>query len=147
MGGKKRRQAGRKIDVLAGIRLFSACSREELAKLAQLFDEVERPAGSVLVREGDPGSEFYVIVDGTATATIGDNYVATLSSGDFFGEMSLLDRSPRAATVTADFDLELLVADARSFAALVDSAPSVGMRMMRMMSERLRTVEAGATVH
>jgi len=147
MGGKKRRQAGRKIDVLAGIRLFSACSREELAKLAQLFDEVERPAGSVLVREGDPGSEFYVIVDGTATATIGDNYVATLSSGDFFGEMSLLDRSPRAATVTADFDLELLVADARSFATLVEGAPSVGMRMMRMMSERLRTVEAGATVH
>ena len=146
MGGKKRRQAGRKIDVLAGIRLFSACSREELTKLAQLFDEVERPVGSVLVREGDPGSEFYVIIDGTATATIGGKYVAKLSPGDFFGEMSLLDRSPRAATVTADLDLELLVADARSFAALVDAAPSVGMRMMRMMSERLRTVEA-APVH
>jgi CRP-like cAMP-binding protein len=147
MGGKKRRDAGRKIDVLAGIRLFSACSREELAKLAQLFDEVERPAGSVLVREGDPGSEFYVIVDGTATATVGDKYVATLQPGDFFGEMSLLDRAPRAATVTADFDLELLVADARSFAALVDAAPSVGMRMMRMMSERLRSVEAPAAAH
>ena len=147
MGGKKRRQAGRKIDVLAGIRLFSACSREELAKLAQLFDEVERPAGTVLVREGEPGSEFYVIVDGTATATIGGTFVATLGPGDFFGEMSLLDRSPRAATVTADSDLELLVADARSFASLVDAAPSVGMRMMRMMSERLRSVEATAAAH
>jgi CRP-like cAMP-binding protein len=147
MGGKKRREAGRKIDVLASIRLFGACSREELAKLAQLFDEVERPAGSVLVREGEAGSEFYVIVEGTATATVGDKYVATLSSGDFFGEMSLLDRAPRAATVTADVDLELLVADARSFAALVSSAPSVGMRMMRMMSERLRTVEASAAAH
>jgi CRP/FNR family cyclic AMP-dependent transcriptional regulator len=147
MGGKKRREAGRKIDVLAGIRLFGACSREELAKLAQLFDEVERPARSVLVREGEPGSEFYVIVEGTATATVGDKYVATLSAGDFFGEMSLLDRAPRAATVTAEGDLELLVADARSFAALVNSAPSVGMRMMRMMSERLRSVEAPAAAH
>jgi CRP-like cAMP-binding protein len=147
MGGKKRREAGRKIDILASIRLFGACSREELAKLAQLFDEVERPAGSVLVREGEPGSEFYVIVEGTATATVGDKYVATLSAGDFFGEMSLLDRAPRAATVAAEGDLELLVADARSFAALVNSAPSVGMRMMRMMSERLRTVEAGAAAH
>jgi CRP/FNR family transcriptional regulator, cyclic AMP receptor protein len=147
MGGKKRRQAGHKIDTLAGIRLFSASSRDELEKLAQLFDEVERPAGSVLVREGDPGSEFYVIVAGTATATIGGSHVATLGHGDFFGEMSLLDRSPRAATVTADSDLELLVADARSFASLVDAAPSVGMRMMRMMSERLRSVEATAAAH
>jgi CRP/FNR family transcriptional regulator, cyclic AMP receptor protein len=147
MGGKKRREAGRKIDVLAGIRLFGACSREELATLAQLFDEIERPAGSVLVREGEPGSDFYVMVEGTATATVGDKYVATLSAGDFFGEMSLLDREPRAATVTADFDLQLLVADARSFAALVASFPSVGMRMMRMMSERLRSVEAPAAAH
>jgi len=147
MGGKKRREAGRKIDALAGIRLFRACGKQELAKLAQLFNEVQRPGGSVLVREGDAGSEFYVIVDGTATATIGDKFVATLGPGDFFGEMSLLDRAPRAATVTADFVVELLVADARSFAALVQSSPSVGMRMMRMMSERLRSIEAPAEAH
>ena len=71
MGGKKRRIADRKVDVLAGIRLFGACSREELTELSRLFDEIDRPAGSVLVREGEPGAEFYVIVDGTATARVG----------------------------------------------------------------------------
>jgi len=146
MGKGKRRIADRKIDVLAGIRLFGACNREELSEIARLFDEVERPAGSVLVREGDPGEEFYVIVDGTATATVGEQDVATLGPGDFFGEMSILERAERAATITAATGVELLVMGHRAFSTLVDASPSVGMRMMRTMAERLRGVEAAPAV-
>jgi len=143
MRGHQKRKADRgKIDTMANIGLFGACSRDELASLARLFDEVERPAGTVLTHEGDAGKEFYVIVDGIASASVGGQEVATLGPGGFFGEMSLLDRAPRAATVTAQTDLTLLVADAQSFSSLVDEAPSVGMRMMRTMSERLRTVES-----
>jgi len=72
---------------------------------------------------------------------VGGTKIATLGAGDFFGEMSLLEHAPRAATVVAETDLELLVMDPRSFSSLVGSAPSVGMRMMRTLSERLRSVE------
>jgi CRP-like cAMP-binding protein len=137
-----RRDRNHKIDILSQLSLFGACTRGELAELAQMFDEIERTAGTVLVREGDPGKEFYVIVSGVATATIDGRIVSTLGLGSFFGEMSLLEHAPRSATVTAETDVELLVADARSFTALVDSAPSVGIRMMKLMSERLRSVES-----
>jgi len=100
MRGKKRRLGERKVGILAGINLFGGCSGEELAALADLFEEIERPAGCVIVREGEPGDAFYVIIDGTATATVGEQYVGSLSPGDFFGEMSLLERAPRAATIT-----------------------------------------------
>jgi len=138
----KRNADRRKIDTLASIGLFGACSRYQLTQLASMFDEVTRSAGSVLTREGETGKEFFVIVDGSATASVSGTELATLGTGDFFGEMSLLDRAPRAATVTATTELELLVADARSFFALVETAPSVGMRMMRTMSERIRQIEA-----
>jgi CRP/FNR family transcriptional regulator, cyclic AMP receptor protein len=147
MGGSAKRHAeGRKVDALAGMRLFGACSREQLTQIAHLFEETARPAGSVLVREGDPGSEFFVILDGAASASVGDELVRTLGPGDFFGEMSLLERAPRSATITAETDLDLLVMDARSFSSLVEAAPSVGVRMMRTMTERLRSVEAPATI-
>jgi protein phosphatase len=142
MFGHKTRGTGHLVDALARIRLFAACTRDQLAALARLFTEVDRPAGTVLVREGTPGTEFFIIVDGTATATIGKHRVSTLGPGDFFGEMSLLDRAPRSATVTADTEMTLLVADAKSFSTLVASAPSVGARMMRTLAERLRHVEA-----
>ena len=138
----KRNADQRTIDTLASIPLFGAATRDQLAQLAPLFTEVTRSAGSVLTREGEAGNEFFVVVDGTATASVAGNDIAALGRGDFFGEMSLLDRAPRAATVTATTDLELLVADARSFFALVETAPSVGMRMMRTMSERIRQIEA-----
>ena len=138
----KRNADRRKIDTLAHIGLFGAATGDQLAQLAPLFDEVTRSAGSVLTREGETGREFFIIVDGSATASVAGHDIATLGSGDFFGEMSLLDRAPRAATVTATTELELLVADARSFFALVETAPSVGMRMMRTMSERIRQIEA-----
>jgi len=141
MFGKKNADR-RKIDTLGAISLFGACSREQLAQLASLFDEVTRPAGSILTREGETGSEFFVIVEGALKASIGGQDVGALGEGDFFGEMSLLDRAPRSATVSATTDVELLVADARSFFALVETAPSVGMRMMRTMSERIRLVES-----
>ena len=139
-GNRKERE--HKIDILAKLHLFGACTRDELAELAGLFEEIERPAGRVIVREGEAGSEFYVIVAGTATTTIDGRTVGTLRQGDFFGEMSLLEHAPRSATVTAESDVELLVANARSFSELVERAPSVDMRMMRLLSERLRSVEA-----
>ena len=98
----------------------------------------------VLVREGVPGSEFYALVEGTVTASVYGEKLATLTAGDFFGEMSLLEHAPRAATIVAETDVTLLVAEPRGFAALWSASPSVGVRMLRTMSSRLRSVEAAA---
>ena len=151
MPGRKKGFAERhKVAVLGGIRLFAACNAEQLAELARLFDEIERPAGSVLVREGEPGSEFYVIVEGSASASIGGTHVNTMGAGDFFGEMALLDCAPRSATVVATSDVSLLVLDKSAFSSFVDAAPSIAPRMMRTIAERLRHAEAmpaGASSH
>lgn len=138
---RRERAASEKMELLRGIPLFSGCTPHELARLAQLFDEGRRAAGTVLIHEGRPGSEFFVIVEGRAEATLRGQHLATLTPGDFFGEMSLLEVAPRAATVVAETDLSLLVLEPRGFASLLAIAPTVGMKMMRSMSQRLRAIE------
>jgi CRP-like cAMP-binding protein len=140
----RRHESVDKIEILSKIPLFSSSTHDELAKVAGLFDEVTRPAGTVLVREGVPGSEFFVLVEGSVTASVHGDTLATLSAGDFFGEMSLLEHAPRAATIVADTDVTLLVAEPRGFAALWSASPAVGVRMLRTMSSRLRSVEAAS---
>jgi CRP/FNR family transcriptional regulator, cyclic AMP receptor protein len=145
---RRERAASEKMELLRGIPLFSGCTPNELSRLSQLFDEGWRAAGTVLVREGKPGSEFFVIVEGRAEATLRGEHLATLGPGDFFGEMSLLEVAPRAATVVAETDLSLLVLEPRGFASLLAVAPTVGMKMMRSMSQRLRALEtATAAAH
>ncbi len=138
---RRERVASDKIELLRGIKLFAGCTPGELARLAQLFDEGRRAAGTTMVREGKPGSEFYVIVEGRAEATLKGQHLGSLGPGDFFGEMSLLEVAPRAATVVAETDLSLLVLEPRGFASLLAVAPTVGMKMMRSMSQRLRALE------
>ena len=76
-------------------------SRKQLTNVARLTDDLEVPAGTVLCRQGTRGQEFFVIVDGEATVTRGNKAVATIGSGDFFGEIALLEHVVRTATVTA----------------------------------------------
>jgi CRP/FNR family transcriptional regulator, cyclic AMP receptor protein len=130
-----------KVNLLKGVRLFSACNDKELGRIATLADEINVPAGRVLTEEGTPGGEFFVVADGTATATLGGKKLASLGQGAFFGEMSLLDHGPRVATITADTPMHLLVLDPRSFTSLLEDVPSVGRKILRVMAERLREVE------
>lgn len=134
-----------KIKLLKGVRLFSACNDRELARIASLVDEVDIQPGHVLTKEGQPGGEFFVVADGVATATLRKKKLATLGPGAFFGEMSILDHGPRAATITADTPMHLLVLDPRSFVSLLDDVPSVSRKIMRILAERLREVEKAPT--
>jgi CRP/FNR family transcriptional regulator, cyclic AMP receptor protein len=129
------------------VRLFSNCNKRELARIASLVDEVDAPKGKVIVREGEPGRECFVIADGRARATIRGKGTATLGPGSFFGEMSLLDQGPRSATVTAETDLHLLVLGSREFSSLVNEVPTVAVRMMRGLAERLRASERRQPEH
>ena len=142
---RRRQDRDAKVRLLSGVALFSACTKNELRRIAALVDEIEVPEGRTLAREGHLGAEFFVVVAGTATATRRGRKVATIGPGSFFGELALLDRGPRAATVSADTDMRLLVLTSRAFSTLLDDVPSVSRRMLRAMAERLRSSEDAPT--
>ena len=127
--------------------LFAACSKRDLSRIARLAEQIDVPEGKVITRQGDSGWECFVIVEGTAKATMRGRRGTTLKAGDFFGEMSLLDQGPRTATITADTDMVLLVLGAREFSSLLDEVPLVARRIMRGLAERLREVERPQPQH
>jgi CRP/FNR family cyclic AMP-dependent transcriptional regulator len=146
---RRRSRRGRKSkeELLANVRLFSTCNKRELARIASLVEEVDAPEGKVIVRQGDPGRECFVIAEGKARATIRGMGSQPLGPGSFFGEMSLLDQGPRSATVTAETDMHLLVLGSREFSTLVNEVPTVAVRMMRGLAERLRSAERRQPQH
>ena len=143
--GRRRKDA--KTQLLSKVSLFSACNQRDLRRIASLVDEVEVPQGKVLIRQGNPGWECFVITEGRAKATMRGKRSASLGPGSFFGEMSLLDGGPRSATVTAETDMRLLVLSSRDFSALVDDVPQVGRRIMKGLAERLRESERPQPQH
>jgi CRP-like cAMP-binding protein len=141
----RRKSKDAKMALLGNVSLFRHCRKRELARIAALVDEIEAPEGKTLTREGEPGWEFFVVAEGRATARRGGRRVGEIEPGSFFGEMSLLDRGPRTATVTADTDMHLLVLSSRSFSSLMDEMPSVAQRVLSGMAERLRVAEREPT--
>jgi CRP/FNR family cyclic AMP-dependent transcriptional regulator len=139
------RSKNQKIDLLKKVWLFSACSDKELKHIASLADQVEVEEGAVLTKEGKLGVDFFVIAGGKAKVSIRNRRVANLGPGDFFGEMALLDQGPRAATVTAETPMSLLVLGARNFTELLDSTPSVSRKILKGVAERLRKIEKAPT--
>jgi CRP-like cAMP-binding protein len=130
------------LDYLSKVPLFSALGKKELKQVASLTFDMEAEPGKVIIREGEPGHEFFLITEGKATATLRGKQLATFGPGDFFGEMALVDQGPRSATVTADGKLSLLVLGEREFASLMDNVPTVGKKILRGVAIRLRNYQA-----
>jgi len=126
----------RHIDPLGRLDLFADCTPAEIAEARRQLTLLTVDAGTVLMHQGGFGMEFLIIAEGDATVSIGDRVVATLGRGDFVGEMSLLHREPRSATVRATTPLTFYVANAAEFAALLDAVPSVRERIVRTSEER-----------
>jgi len=137
----RRKSKDTKLELLGQLELFSHCRKTDLARIAALVDEVEAPQGKTLTREGELGWEAFVVAEGQATARRGSRKVATIGPGSIIGEMSLLDRGPRTATVTAETDMHLLVLSSRALSQLLDEVPSVGRRILSGMAERMRELE------
>jgi CRP/FNR family transcriptional regulator, cyclic AMP receptor protein len=127
---------------LKSIWLFSGCTSSELKKIRGSLDEVEVPKGKVLVEEGRIGLEFFVIVTGSAAVTRNGKTVATLGPGSHFGELALLDRRPRSASVVSETEMDLLVLSQRQFNGLLESMPAIARKMMAAMADRLRQADA-----
>jgi CRP-like cAMP-binding protein len=127
----------RKRELIKAVPLFARCSNKELDRLSAELDEIEMPSGKVLARQGEPGREFIVLVDGTAEVTKDGRRINLLGSGDFLGEIALISGGPRTATVTTTSDSDLLILTARSFARVIKEMPSVQASVLKALSERL----------
>src|SRR5260370_41562865 len=111
------------VDHLQQVTLFAACSRKDLQTLSHRSEDRWVPAGTTIVKEGDDGDEFFVILEGTASVSRQGREIATLGPGSTFGELALLVDAARNATVVADTDMELSVVGQRDFTPLYDELP------------------------
>jgi CRP/FNR family cyclic AMP-dependent transcriptional regulator len=126
-----------KVDLISKVPLFSRLSKKELRALAMLADEIDLREGKQMTRQGAPGREFFVLLDGTADVEKSGRRINRLGPGDFFGEIALVSREPRTATVTATSPVRTLVITDRSFRRLLDESPQVKTKVMQAMAQRL----------
>ena len=126
-----------KIDLIRKVPLFSRLSKPELRDLAMLADEIDLRDGKEMTRQGAAGREFFVLLEGTADVRKNGRKINTLGPGDFFGEIALVSREPRTATVTATSPVRTLVITDRSFRRLLDESPQVKTKVMEAMAKRL----------
>ncbi len=126
-----------KVDLLRGVPLFAECSKDELRKLASIADELDVREGTVLTREGRSAREFFVLVDGTVRVTKDGRKLADLGPGDWLGEIALLTKAPRTATATATSAVDALVIVDRDFRRVLVEIPSIAMKMLSSVAERI----------
>jgi CRP-like cAMP-binding protein len=126
-----------KIELLKRVPLFSGCSKPELGALAKTADELDLREGKDLTREGRPGREFFVLIEGTVSVRRKGRKLDGLGPGDWFGEIALLTRAPRTATVTATSPVHVLVITDRAFRRVVEEMPSVALKVLEKVGERL----------
>ncbi len=122
---------------LAGIPIFSECTRKELKAISRLVTPVSISEGKVLVREGEPGREFMIIVEGSATVRRNGRKIASLGPGDFFGELAVLAGVPRTATVTADTKMVVEAMNRQEFSSLLDESPAMAKKILMGAVKRL----------
>jgi CRP/FNR family transcriptional regulator, cyclic AMP receptor protein len=126
-----------KIDLIKGVPLFASASKQELAEIAGIADEIDLPEGKVLIREGDTGREFFVLIEGSAEVARAGKKVASIGPGDFFGEIALIAKTPRNATITTTSPVRTLVITDRAFRQLLDHAPQIQIGVLTALAERL----------
>jgi CRP/FNR family cyclic AMP-dependent transcriptional regulator len=126
-----------KIELLRRMPLFAQFSGRELAEVATMADELDVRQGKELTRQGRPGREFFVLVEGQADVIRDGRRVFTLGRGDFFGEISLIAKRPRTATVVATTPARVLVVTDRSFQQLLERFPSIQTKVLQALAERV----------
>jgi CRP-like cAMP-binding protein len=126
-----------KVELLKGVPLFSKLDKKGLQDVAQIADELDLPAGKEMATEGDRGREFFVLLKGEADVTKGGQRINTMKEGDFFGEIALVTKMPRTASVTATTDVDVLVITERAFDSLLKKSPEIGRSVAEALAERV----------
>jgi CRP-like cAMP-binding protein len=125
-------------DALRSVPLFEGMSEASITSIGRLTHPVQYGTGDVLVREGDPGDSFIVMVSGRAAVDQGGQRIREMSAGEFLGEISLIDHGPRTATVTALEPIETLAVTAEDFGHLMDAHPAVRLAILTALTHRIR---------
>lgn len=129
-------------EFMRNVPLFAGLLPSELDRIALVMTPINVSAGQIICTEGEPGHDFYLIAEGEASLEHGGEPFATLRAGDHFGELALLDRGPRSATVRATGDCRLYVLHEQSFAALLNEVPALAQKLLAALARRLRAAEA-----
>ena len=130
-----------KLELLKSIPLFAGFGRRELERLGMLTDQVDLPAGRVLMRQDEAGHEAFIIVRGRAEITRDGRVIAERGNGDILGEIALVDKGSRTATVTLTEPSQLLVVGHRDFHTLMDEMPAVRTQVLESLARRVRNLE------
>jgi CRP/FNR family transcriptional regulator, cyclic AMP receptor protein len=126
-----------KAELLRRAPLFAQCSKRELSAIGGIADEIDLKEGTELTRQGGPGREFFVLIEGTADVVKNGRKVNSLKTGDFFGEIALVHNAPRTATVKATSPVRALVVTERNFRRLLDQQPDIQRKVLAALAERL----------
>ena len=126
-----------KVELIKHTPLFANCSKRELEEIAHLADEIDLNQGKEMTRQGSPGREFFVLLEGEAEVTKDGEVINQLSGGDFFGEIALVSDSPRTATVTATSPVRALVITDRDFRHLMKDQPEIQNKVLSALAARL----------
>ena len=127
----------RYLNHLRNVPMFSRCTKKQLEHVASIVTELTIPKGTNLMVEGEMIHEFVIIESGSASVRRGGRKIASVGAGDVVGELAMILRRPRTATVTADSDLTVLVVDERAFNSLLDDVPGLARQLLHTVAERM----------
>jgi CRP/FNR family transcriptional regulator, cyclic AMP receptor protein len=130
-----------KYDLIRNVPLFAELNRREVATLAKLLEEVDVPAGRVIIRQGRRGSEFFIILDGRVRIERDGNVLSELGPGDFLGEIALVDGRPRTASAITEEPSRLFVLTSQSFNSMLRLHPAVESKVLRALAQRVRKLD------
>jgi len=130
------------VDALERVPLFAGLDEEQVSQVAGLFKERRFSAGETVAKEGAGGAAFFMIISGEASVSVKGRERGTLKSGDYFGEIALIDGGPRSATVTADTDLVCHGLTYWDFRPLVRQNATIGWTLLQSLAKKLRVAEA-----
>lgn len=127
-----------RVDRLRKVPLFASCTDKQLQFIASHVEEIDLPAGKVLCREGQSGGDFFILLSGSADVTAAGKTLNTLGTGEFFGEIALLDNGPRSATVTVKDPVRALVLGPSQFRDVLHQNSEIAVTLLHAVVKRLR---------
>jgi CRP/FNR family transcriptional regulator, cyclic AMP receptor protein len=130
--------AGASIDLLKRVPLFAGLDDKELTEIATSMRERRFKAGDTVTQEGAGGVGFFVVQEGRADVSVGGETKGSVGPGDYFGEIALINESPRTATLTAGTDMVCYGMTPWDFRPLVESNSTIAWKLLTAMAEKMR---------
>ncbi len=127
---------------LKAVPLFASLSKRELSLLLSQADHLRYPPRHRVIREGEAGEEFWMVIEGELAVHRGGEEVARIGPGDYFGELAVIDAAPRDATIVATTQLELLLIDRRRFWSTLEGSPTLMRKILVGLARRLHDLDA-----